>query len=167
MEKGVSPVISVVLLIGLAITIGIMVTTWVTQLVTRETDPSSVCALNTNYIINDATYNFSGDYVLRIRITNKGTEGIYGFGVIINNDTSIFQFNKSHVNFSVSPSTITKDRRLGQEQSAYINVVMNFTGTADCPACDSLAKTATRLRVTNEACIAISAETSTITKYPL
>jgi len=157
--KGISPVVATVLLVAVAITIGIMVTTWVTQLVTKQTDPSSLCALNTNYIINYARFNFAGDNQLVVKLTNKGIDGIYGLGFIVENDTRILQFNSSHVNITVSPS-VSSTNKLGQEQSVLASLNLN---ASDLP---TFGRTLTKIRVTNDACKAISAETSSITKYP-
>jgi flagellin-like protein len=161
-RKGISPVVAVVLLIAVAISVGILVTTWITHLVTtRTTAPSITCAVDTNYIIDEARFNESGDNQLYIKITNKGALALYGFGAVMDNGTRIITFNSS--NRYMNQVNITSTNRLDREEAAYIiaNLTNETLGYPDFGA------TIDELRVLNDACDSVSARTSDITKYPL
>lgn len=157
-KKGVSPVIAVVIMIAVAITTGVMLSTWVTQWVNRQTgDTSMTCVIRTNYIIESAKFNSSGNNVLIIKVRNRGAEELYGFGVILDNTSDIYQFNSTDSRISLSPS-ITESNKLGREGVVYIKVNLN---TALYRA---LGASLSEIRVTNEACKSVSAKTAEIEK---
>ena len=157
--KGISDVIAVVLMIAIAVSIGVFVTTFATKWVQDQTsDPSIACALKTNYVVDDVKYNFSGKGELLVKITSKGEEGIYGFGFIFDNITKIISFNstdplvKNHVQ-STSPLT--------REQSTL--VTLNLSNVSR--GYPVLINTLKKLTVTNDACKAVSASTTSVTEY--
>lgn len=157
-RKGISPVIAVVIMIAVAITTGVMLSTWVTQWVNHQTSDSSMaCVIRTSYIIESAKFNESGDNYLIIKVTNQGAEGIYGFGVIVDNSTEIYQFNSTDTRITLSPN-ITSSNKLTREGSVYVklNAGSNPYRTA--------VSTANEIRITNNACDSVSAKTSSITK---
>ncbi len=157
--KGISPIIAIVIMIAVAITTGVMLSTWVTQWVSHQTSDSSMaCVIRTNYIIESAKFNQSGDNVLVIKVTNQGSEGIYGFGAIIDNTSDIYQFNSTDSLLSLSPN-ITSSDKLTREGSVYVKLDLD-TDTSS----RNLGATATEIRVTNEACDSVSAKTNSITK---
>jgi len=158
-RKGISDIIAVVLMIAVAIAIGVFVTNFATSWVTEQTSSSSIaCAIKTNYIIDDAKYNFSGKGDLLVKITNKGDQKIHGFGFVIDNITLIqtFASDSSLINNQVSLANA-----LGREQSAIITLNLSNT-TLGYP---TLAKTVEKITVTNVACDAVSASISTVTLY--
>ena len=162
-KKGVSPVVAVVLLIAVAVTVGMLVTTWITSWVTEQTSkPSLTCAINTNYIIDSARFNYTGNEILLIKITNEGSEELYAFGLILDNGTLIKQFNTTQIN--ASPN-VTANNKLKQEQSTYLTLNLSnaTTSTTGGPI---FGRTLTEVRVTNNACTAVSSKTTTITVYP-
>ncbi|NOX71474.1 MAG: hypothetical protein GXO64_02130 [Candidatus Micrarchaeota archaeon] len=157
--KGISPVISVVIMIAVAITIGVMLSTWVTQWVSHQTSDSSMaCVIRSNYIIESAVFNESGDNYLIIKVTNQGAEDIYGFGVILDNSTDIYQFNSTDSRITLSPS-ITSDNKLSREGSVYIKLNLDTTLYRNVGA------TVNEIRVTNDACDSVSAKTTNIEKH--
>ncbi len=158
-RKGISPIIAIVIMIAVAITTGVMLSTWVTQWVSHQTSDSSMaCIIRTNYIIESAIFNQTGDNYLIIKVTNQGAEGIYGFGVIIDNTSEILQFNSTDNLISLSPN-ITSTTKLGREASVYVK--LDLDGSASYR---NMGATANEIRVTNKACDSVSAKTSIIEK---
>ncbi len=159
-RKGISDVIAVVLMVAVAISIGVFVTTFATKWVQDQTSsPSITCAIKTNYIVDDAKFNYSGGGQLLVKVTNKGDEGIYGFGFILYNVTKILSFNSS--------STLIRDQvasasPIGREQSAIVTLNLSTVNSSH----SGMGRTLTKITVTNDACDAVSASTSSITKYP-
>jgi flagellin-like protein len=156
-RKGVSPVIAAVLLIAATVTIGILFTTWATHWTSEQiSSQTSTCSINTNYLIERVEFNKSGDNQMLIKITNKGTHDLYGFGVVLDNGTKVVNINSSDP--LINQGNITELVPLREEQSAYIrlNLSVNYT---------NLGKTVTDVRVLNDACSVVSKRTITITKY--
>ncbi len=158
-KKGISPVIAIVIMIAVAIATGVMLSTWATQWVNRQTSDSSMaCVIRTNYIIESANFNNSGDNYLIIKLTNQGAEGLYGFGVIIDNATDIYQFNSTDSRITLSPN-ITSTNKLAREGSVYIKLDLDASTYYR-----NVGATANEIRVTNNACDSVSAKTSDIEK---
>ncbi|MBM3303835.1 MAG: hypothetical protein FJY76_01970 [Candidatus Aenigmarchaeota archaeon] len=160
-KKGVSPVIATILLIAVAISVGIMVTTWITHWVVTQTSSQSIaCAINTNYVIDTAEFNKSTalNSTLLLKVTNRGSEGLYGFGVVLDNGTTIMMLNST--SSLISQGGISSGNKLGREQPVYVAV--NLTNTT--AGHTRLGCTLTEVKVTNDACPAVSARTTTITK---
>jgi len=161
-RKGVSPVVAVVLLIVVAISMGIFVTTWVTHWISTQTSSSSIsCAINTNYLVDSAVFNKSGENILRLKILNKGSQELYGFGVVLDNGTLIVRMNSTSEFLGGTNNTLSEGNSLKREQTAYLLVNLSNT-TLGYP---SFGATIKELRVLNDACDAVSAKTSIITKY--
>jgi flagellin-like protein len=161
MRKGVSPVIATILLIAVAISVGIMVTTWITHWVVTQTSSESIaCAINTNYVIDAAEFNKSTtlNSTLLLKVTNRGSQGLYGFGVILDNGTTILMLNSS--SSLVGQGGINSGNKLRREQPIYLTV--NLTNTT--AGYTNLGCTLSEVKVTNDACPAVSASTATITK---
>jgi len=155
--KGISPVIASVLLIGIAVAVGVLVSSWITHWVsTRTQQASSACVTSTNYKIDSATFGLTTNN-MTITITNLGSTELYGFSVQIMNTTSVSVYNSSDAEFSMSPN-ITQSSPLREQRSAVI--ILNMNGDY----ASNLGKTADRIKVINNACPTFSAETSTITK---
>ncbi len=157
--KGMSPMISVVLLVAIAVSVGIMVTTWITHWVTEQTTDVSVsCAVNTNYVIESVRWNISSSLnnTLLIKITNRGTQKLYGFGVVLSNGTKVVNLNSSSP--LIDQGGISASNKLGTQESVYIKVNMTNT-TLHYPG---LGATLTEVRVTNDACKTVSQKTNTI-----
>jgi len=181
-RKGVSPIIAVVILIAVAVSIGIMVTTWVTHWVTTQTSSEDLtCSINTNYVIDNAKFNSTGNDQLLLKITNKGKQGIYGFGIVMDNGTNVIQINSSAVqyltnatrptyNISGIPQILRMDINpanseaspIKQEQSVYINLNLTDDNTTS-RWLDNFGFTLSEIRITNLACPSIVARTTTIT----
>ena len=161
--KGVSPVIATILLIAVAISVGIMVTTWITHWVVTQTSSESIaCAINTNYVIDSAEFNKSTalNATLLLKVTNRGSEKLYGFGVILDNGTSILMLNST--SSLIDQGSISIGNKLNRESSAYVKV--NLTNTT--AGYTTMGTTLTEVKLTNDACPAVSTSTKTITKYP-
>lgn len=159
-SKGISPIISVIILVALAITVGIMVTTWVTHWVTTQTGKSSIsCAIDTNYIIEQARWNISSSLnnTLLLKIVNKGSQKLYGFGVILDNGTKILQFNSS--SRLIDQGNISSSNQLQREQAVYIAINLSNSTLGYPP----FGATVSSVKVTNDACDSVSAATTSIT----
>jgi len=157
MKRGVSDIIAVVLMIAVAIAIGVFVTNFATKWVTEQTgEESMTCAIKTNYVIDDAKFNYSGKNNMLVTITNKGDEGLYGFGFVLNNITNIRTFNSSDPRI-LNQLTVTS--ALGREQSHILT--LNLTNSTHL----QLGKSATEIKITNDACVAVSAAITSLTVY--
>ena len=159
-RKGLSPVVAVVLLIVASISMGIMVTTWVTHWISSQTGSESIsCAINTNYLIEDAIFNKSGNNTLRIKLLNKGAQDLYGFGAVLDNGTRIVRINST--NKYIDHMNISEFNPLKREQTMYL--LVNLTNeTLGYPW---LGGTLEEVRIVNDACDTVSAKTTEITIY--
>ncbi|MEM5871878.1 MAG: archaellin/type IV pilin N-terminal domain-containing protein [Candidatus Aenigmatarchaeota archaeon] len=153
--KGISPVIASVILIGIAIAVGVMLSSWITHWVSSRThETSSACVTSTNYKIDDAIFNENAK-TLTLKITNLGGTDIYDFTIQIINGTNIETYNYTNQKLSISPN-ISKNNPLRQQRTAII--IIDISDSID------LVKTAESIKVINEACPAFSAETFEIRK---
>ena len=125
MKKGISPVIASVIMIAVAVSIGIIVSTWITHLVEQQISEDELCAIDTLYNINSAKFNISGNNNILIKITNDGEDGLYGFGVVMDNGTIILLFNST--DYRLDQGNISSTKKLGRKQSLYL--VVNMTNT--------------------------------------
>jgi flagellin-like protein len=155
--KGISPVIASVLLIGITVAIGVMMSSWITHWIGNKTqDISSACATSTNYKIDSVSYSLSAE-TMTIEITNIGNVDVYGFGVQVMNGTDVMFYNSTDTKFKISPN-ITQSGPLKQQRSAIIILSM------DTDYESGLGRSLDIIKVLNGACPAFSAETRTITK---
>lgn len=155
--KGISPVIASVLLIGITVAIGVMMSSWITHWISNETqDISSACATSTNYNIDSASYSIA-DEAMTIQITNIGSVDVYEFSVQLMNGTDVMVYNSTDTKFKISPN-ITESNPLKQQRSAIIKLTM------DTDYESGLGETSDFMKVLNGVCPAFSAETRTITK---
>jgi flagellin-like protein len=155
--KAISPIIATIILIGIVIMIGAIISGWITQWVTREThEITTGCTMNTNYVIDSAKLNESGDDKLVLKITNKNTEKIHTFSIELLNHTDILLFNESDIEVDLSPN-ITEANPLEEEQSVYIKINLSNYKV--------MGKSLTEIRVMNKACPEVSAKTKLIDKY--
>ncbi len=105
MKKGVSPIISTVLLILIAISIAAFVAPWSMNLATTTSNASATNAMN-QIDCQNTFYDFSTDYgnydgvnitvisgkisEFKAKIENTGTRNVYGFSFQLSNNTDIF-----------------------------------------------------------------------------
>jgi len=154
-RKGISDVIAVVLMIAVAISIGVFVTTFATKWVQEQvSSPSITCAIQTNYVVDDVKFNYSGKKGLLVQVTNKGDDGLYGFGFVLYNITKILSINSSDPGIS---GQLVSSNSLEREQSTIVSMNLSnstFNG-----------ETLNKITVTNDACPAVSASTTSITVY--
>jgi flagellin-like protein len=155
--KGISPIIASVLLIGITVAIGVMLSSWITHFIsTRTQDISSTCATSTNYKIDSAIFQTSTNNMTLI-ITNLGTVDLYGFSVQVMNATEVLVYNISDAKFKISPN-ITQSAPLKQQRSAI--AVISMSGDYE----SGVGRTSDLIRVLNNACPAFSAEVRSIIK---
>ena len=163
-RKGISPIVAVVLLVAVAISLGMLVTSWITHMYYDISGGEGACAISTNYVIDSAEWNkttksASYNSTLLLKITNKGKMKLYDFGVEILNGTRIEGFTKD----VVDQGGISSANKLDRERSAYL--LVNLTNsTFDYPAFGRSLLTSddVNIKVTNGACAAISAETTSV-----
>ena len=155
--KGVSPIIASVLLIGITVAVGVMLSSWITHwLGTRTQDISSACVTSTNYKIDSATFRASSGGMTLV-ITNLGTVELYGFSVQMLNATEVIAYNISDAKFKISPN-ITQSSPLKQQRSAII--VISMSGDYE----SGMGRTADMVKILNGACPAYSAETRMVAR---
>jgi hypothetical protein len=145
--KGVSTIIATFVLIALTISVATYLTVGFTQLVQKGVSSSSLCAVDTSYVIESAEFNSTGDGVLVVKVTNKGSYGIYGFGLFLLNGTHAKRFGSD--DSMADYSGVSEENPLRQERSVLIKA--NLTGY------EMLGLTLSEVMVTNEACPAVSA----------
>jgi flagellin-like protein len=162
MVKGISPIVAVVLMIAVAISLGVLVTIWITSWVTTQTTSSGLaCVVNTNYIIDSATY-YNSSNELRIKVTNKGQEGLWGFGFALDNGTDVRQFNWSNV---YGQDGINQSNKLRSQQSLYLWVNSSSIAIDGRAMTNEFGLSLREIALTNEACpTAPAAKTTTISK---
>jgi len=163
MKKGISPVVASVILIAVSVSVGVIVSTWITHLITEQTGGSRMCAINTLYNVESAKFNMTGNDKLRLKITNEGEEGLYGFGVNMDNGTDIIILNSTH--FRIEQGNISSVNKLTRKQSVYIMV--NMTNTTDENidyrnfGLSLTTSSGIEIVVTNDACNAMASEAIT------
>lgn len=169
-RKGISDIIAVVLMIAVAISIGVFVTTFATSWVQDQTDkPSMTCALQTNYIVEDAKFNYSGKDGMQLKITNKGDQTIHGFDFVVENVTKIVTFELGD---PLILNQVTSGNPLKREESALVTINMTTCTNQTLLYCNTssiyppLARSATKITVRNAACDAVSASITSFTLYP-
>ena len=155
--KGISPVIAAVLLIGISVAVGVMISSWITHWVSSRTiQASSACVTSTNYRIDSATFRSSANN-LTLVLTNLGSVELYGFGVQVLNGTDVYVYNSTDPKLRISPN-ITETNPLREQRSAVI--MIDMAGGFH----SNLGSTADQIKVLNKACPTFSAETLTIIK---
>lgn len=160
MKKGISPIISTVILIAVSITVGVVVATWVTHLIEEQTTSDKLCAINTLYNIESARFNISGGNQLWLKVTNDGDEELYGFGVMMDNGTYILTMNSTSAR--LNQGNISSTNELKRKQSAYL--IVNLTNTTSdnvnyqAFGLSLTTSNGAEITVTNEACTSISTE---------
>jgi flagellin-like protein len=155
--KGISPIIASVLLIGITVAVGVMLSSWITHWIgTRTQDISGACATSTNYRIDSVRFRTSANN-MTVMLTNLGTVELYGFSVQVMNATDVLVYNSSDTKFKISPN-ITEESPLKQQRSAII--VVSMTGDYD----SGLGRTADDVKILNSACPAYSAEINSVVK---
>lgn len=86
-RKAISPVVAVVILVALAVTVGGLLSSWITSFVYEGT-AHDTCAITTTFIATDAEYNASSGQV-KLKVKNTGREDLYNFTIEADNGTMI------------------------------------------------------------------------------
>ena len=154
--KGLSPLISTVIIIGIVLAIATFIAPWAFELATStanttatETENQIKCQnagydFDTSYGTYGANWNFSetgGEDTLSVKISNTGTINLYNFSVEVETNTSeIFDFaiNNTYQKTASSP--------LKPGQSTILHAMINV----------DINGTLTRVRVLNDVCKHIS-----------
>jgi flagellin-like protein len=90
-KKGISPIVAVVVLVGLAVMTGGLVSSWITSFVQDSTRDADTCAITTMFTISDASVNeTSGE--LKVKVKNTGKDDIYNFTLEVDNGTLLKAF---------------------------------------------------------------------------
>jgi flagellin-like protein len=86
-RKAVSPIIAIVLIIAIVVTLGGLLSSWLSGFVSESTQ-SDMCAVNTMYTASEPFYNGSTGE-LKVKVKNDGKYGIYNFSFEADNETMI------------------------------------------------------------------------------
>jgi flagellin-like protein len=86
-RKAISPMIALVIMIAIVVTLGGMITSWLSGFVS-ESSQHDTCAIDTVYTLSDASYNASSGQI-RVKVKNSGKEDLYNFTVEADNGTLI------------------------------------------------------------------------------
>jgi flagellin-like protein len=158
MLKGISPIVAAVLLIAVAISVGVLATTWVRNWVMEQTQQELLsCVLDTEYHVSDVEYNTTSK-LMKAKITNKNSRKLYSFGVVIDNGTTQLEVAYNSSNITLSPN-ITSANKLDRERSVYLT--LNLT---DYTSYSTIGSSATKVIITNQVCTAVTASSTTITQ---
>jgi flagellin-like protein len=87
-RKGLSPIVAVVILIGIAVVTGGLLSSWITSFVS-DSAKQDTCAISTMYTLSDVTYNTTSGEV-KLKVKNTGNVKLYNFTVEADNGTIIF-----------------------------------------------------------------------------
>lgn len=142
--KGISELVGAILLIAIVIVIGTIIAIWGASFFQTQTGEASGCVSDTNYIIEEPTFNLTGQNEMRIRVTNFGDMGVYGFGVTVRNGTDVLVFGPGEVD----QGGISQSAPLNKGESAYILV--------DMLGHSQMARNLVEVVVTNQACFDVS-----------
>ncbi len=86
-KKGISPVVAVVVLIGVAVMLGGLVSSWISSFVI-DSSKQDACAITTMYTISDAEVNQTSGK-LRVTVKNTGKSAVFNFSIEADNGTVI------------------------------------------------------------------------------
>jgi len=84
-KKAISPIIAVVILIALVVTLGGLLSTWLSKFV-YDASQQDTCALYTRYTISEALYNSSSGQI-KVKVKNSGKPDLYNFSIEADNRT--------------------------------------------------------------------------------
>lgn len=153
-RKGISPIISTVLMILVAVMIAAFVGPWSVNLATTTSNASADNAM-TQINCQNTFYDFSTDYgnnagvnitvvggniwELKAKIENTGTRNVYGFSFQLSNSSEIFNCDVT----SATQKTSADPLRPGEEciLDAYL------TGS-----CYNISDTLTKVKIINNVC---------------
>lgn len=158
MLKGISPIVAAVLLIAVAVSVGVLATTWVRNWVMEQTQEELLsCVLDTEYHVSDVEYNSTSE-LMKMKLTNKNKRKLYDFGLILDNGTTQLDISYNDSNITLSPS-ISSSNKLDRERSVYLTLnLSDYSGYA------TMGTTVTTVYVTNQVCTSVTAKTTTITQ---
>jgi flagellin-like protein len=86
-SKGLSPIIAVVILIGIAVMAGGILSSWVTSFVS-DSARQDTCAITTMYTLSEATYNASSG-IVKVKVKNTGSVSLRNFSIEADNGTQM------------------------------------------------------------------------------
>ncbi|MFH0957023.1 MAG: archaellin/type IV pilin N-terminal domain-containing protein [Candidatus Aenigmatarchaeota archaeon] len=86
-SKGLSPLIAVIIMIGIAVVVGGILSSWVTSFVSGSARQDT-CAITTMYTLSEATYNASSG-IVKVKVKNMGSVSLRNFSVEADNGTLI------------------------------------------------------------------------------
>ena len=86
-KKALSPIVAVVVLVGVAILLGGFISSWLGGFI-KESSQQNTCTITTIYTMESATVNItSGELVVRLK--NSGKSDLYNFSLEVENATMI------------------------------------------------------------------------------
>ncbi len=141
--KGLSEMVGAALLIAVVMFAGTLVATWGPTWVSRERT-TLLCVGRTNYAVEDSKFDTNSGMLI-IKITNFGTDPVYGFGLTLYNGSISKQLNST----SVDQGGISENNRLHRQESTYIRVNIGDI---------VFGRTIERIIVTNDACEGVTTE---------
>jgi flagellin-like protein len=86
-KKAISPIVAVVVLVGIAIMLGGLISSWIGSFV-DESSKTGTCPMTTMYTISDAEVNETSG-LLTVTLRNTGKDDIYNFSLEVDNGTLI------------------------------------------------------------------------------
>jgi len=84
-KKGISPIVAVVVLIGVAVMLGGLVSSWMSSFI-DDSSKYDTCAIMTMYTISDAVVNESSGKLI-VKLKNIGKSAVYNFTFEADNGT--------------------------------------------------------------------------------
>ena len=152
--KAISPLISVIILIGIVVAIGSMLSPWVTRLVltamygasndtqTRELCRNTAYDFDTSYGNLGLEWDFGSD-MLRAKIENTGTINLHGFSFELETETAGGMNIYDFLPRDTSQRTKTNPLKPGQDVILEANITESVSGTLR------------EVKILNEACTSV------------
>jgi flagellin-like protein len=140
-RKAISPVVAVVILIGLAVMTGGLLSSWVSSFIT-DSSRQDTCSISTMYSISDPTFDESSGEI-KVKIKNTGNDAIYNFTFETDNGTDIVLIPAS----SPSPDLVVGSGRTQYvvSNSSYYNMTGVETVTVLTESCPGYSPTAVKV----------------------
>jgi len=102
-KKAISPIIAIVILIALVITLGGIISAWLSGFVS-DASQHDTCAITTLYALSDASYSASNGQI-KVKVKNSGRDDLYNFTIEADNGTviAIIQSSFPSATYKLSP----------------------------------------------------------------
>ena len=85
-KKAISPLIAIIVLVALVVTLGGLLSVWLTSFFYEASSEDDTCAITTLFTVTGPTYNAS-DGQIKLMVKNTGRDDLYNFTLELDNGT--------------------------------------------------------------------------------